>query len=340
VDRPLIGIIHNAYQDTELVAASMGEGELQPSRIDPRPILSEYDKIAATREAIGDDMVGVAEPLLGIPWLEAICGCRVMVPEGKSLWPESPGDSDAIADLSFSEDNPWFRKLLEVLQTVVDHVAGRYAVSLSHLRGPSDILVALYGSERFMTGLYDEPERVERLARQAAVVWLRVAGAEEKIVPPFRNGYAIRQFGLWSPGRSAWLQDDTSCMMSLQHYRRFFLEPMKRMSVFPFGVLHLHAPSLHIAETLATLPNIRAINIYFDSKTITLREAMPTLKRLQELERCLVLAKDVYEGFSLDEYAEILDSLSPRGLSVHLKAASIEEGRAVMARVREMRVTS
>jgi len=62
---------------------------------------------------------------------------------------------------------------------------------------------------------------------------------------------------------------------------------------------------------------------------------MPTLRRLQELERCLILAKDVYEGFSLDEYAKILDHLSPRGLRVHLKAASIEEGRAVMARVRE-----
>jgi len=127
VDRPLIGIIYKAYQDAELVAASVGEGELQPSRIDPRPILSEYDGIAAAREAIGDDKLGVAEPLLGIPWLEAICGCQVTVPGGKSLWPESPGDRDAIGEHSFSEANPWYRKVLEVLQAVVDHVAGRLA---------------------------------------------------------------------------------------------------------------------------------------------------------------------------------------------------------------------
>ena len=107
------------------------------------------------------------------------------------------------------------------------------------------------------------------------------------------------------------------------------------MSVFPYGVLHLHIPSLHLAETLADLPSIRAVNFYFDSKAITLQDAMATLQRLQARKMPLVLAKDVYEGFSLEEYEQIMDGLSPCGLSVHLKADSLEEGRAVMAHVRE-----
>ena len=108
---------------------------------------------------------------------------------------------------------------------------------------------------------------------------------------------------------------------------------MRAMSIYPFGVLHLHAPSLHIAETLADVPNIRAINVYFDSPTVTLQAALPTLQRLQARHMPLILAKDVYAGFSLDEYREIMDSLSPAGLSVHLRADSIEEGRSVMAQV-------
>ena len=60
-----------------------------------------------------------------------------------------------------------------------------------------------------------------------------------------------------------------------------FLEPMRALSVYPFGVLHLHAPSLHIAELLADVPNIRAINIYFDAPGVTLQAAMPVLERLQ-----------------------------------------------------------
>ena len=335
VDRPLIGVIYKAYQDTELVA-QLADDELLPDRVDPRPLLSVYDEIAQARESIGDDMLATAEPLLGIPWLEAICGCRVMVPGGKSLWPEPPENSQTIHDLFFSADHPWLVKLCQVIQQVVDHVQGRYAVSMSHLRGPTDILIALLGSQKFLTLLSDDPERIAHLAKQAAQVWVQVARAVEKLVPAFRGGFGIRQFGLWSPERSVWLQDDTSAMMSVRHYRRFFLEPMQTMSVFPYGVLHLHAPSIHLAETFATVPNLRAINVYFDSQTITVASAIPTLKRLQALPMPLVLAKDVYQGFTLDEYSEILEHLSPQGLSVHLKAESVEEGRAVMAHVSKL----
>ncbi len=333
--RPLIAVQYDLYVDTELTARAMGAGELRPERIDPTPILPEFDRVARARELIGDDVIALGEPPLGIPWLEAICGCRVMVPDAKSLWPEPPDNAQAITDIAFSPHNPWFCKLLDVLQTVISYVGGRYAVSVSHLRGPTDVLVALLGSQRFGLMFYEDPERLTRLAQQAAQVWLCVAQAQAEIVPPYRGGYVARQFGLWAPDRTVWLQDDTSSMISLRHYRQFFLEPMRSMAVFPYGVLHLHIPSLHVAETLAAVPNIRAINVYFDSPTITLQDAMPTLQRLQARRMPLILAKTVYEGFSLDEYREILDGLSPRGLSVHLKADSVEEGQAVMARVRE-----
>jgi hypothetical protein len=337
VDRPLIQVIYDAYVDTELVAAAMGEGELLPHEIDPTPILPEYDKVAAAREQIGDDTIGVAEPLLGIPWLEAICGCRVMVADGKSLWPESPGAE--ISAIAFDEQNPWFRKLLDVIEVVVEHADGRYAVGLSHLRGPADILAALLGTADFFAAFYDAPERIARLAGQVTTMWLNVAWAEAEIVPRYRGGYGVRQFGLWAPDLAPWLQDDTSSMMSLDHYRHLFLDPMVRMSMFPYGVLHLHIPSLHLAEMFAQVPNVRAINLYFDSPTISLSDAMPTLQRLQARRMPLILAKDVYEGFTLDEYVQILDGLSPRGLSVHLKAESVEEGCAVMETVRAMAKT-
>jgi hypothetical protein len=334
VDRPLIQVIHDAYIDTELVAAAMGEGELLPHQIDPRPILGEYDKVAAAREQIGDDTIGVAEPLLGIPWLEAICGCRVMVADGKSLWPESPGTE--VTSIAFDEQNPWFQVLLDVIETVVDYADGRYAVGLSHLRGPTDVLAALLGTTGLFAGFYDAPERIASLADQVATVWLNVAWAEAEIVPRYRGGYGVRQFGLWAPDLAPWLQDDTSSMMSVDHYRQLFLQPMERISTFPYGVLHLHIPSLHLAEMFAEVPNVRAINLYFDSPTVSLADAMPVLQRLQARRMPLILAKDVYEGFALEEYREILDGLSPRGLSVHLKATSIAQGRAVMDTVRAM----
>jgi hypothetical protein len=334
VDRPLIYIIYDAYVDTELVAASLGAGELTPDRIDPAPIMSEYDKMAATRAAIGDDAIAVAEPLLGIPWLEAMAGCRIDIPEGKSIWPEAPDNTVTDTSIAFDPENRWFTKLIEVLQTVVDHAAGRYAVSLSHLRGPTDILIARFGSDHFFTLFYEDPDRVKALALQCADLWRQVVEMEMQIVPPYHSGYGVRQFGLWAPERAVWLQDDTSSMMSPRHYRRFFLDAMKRIAYLPYGVLHLHIGSLHVAEMLAEVPHVRAINLYFDDPRVSLQQAMPVMQRLQAKGMPLILAKTVYQGFSLTEYEEILDGLSPRGLSVHLAATSVKEGKDIMEVIR------
>ena len=334
VDRPLIQVIWDAYVDTELVAAAMGSGELYPEDIHPGPILGEYDRVAAAREEVGDDAIGVAEPLLGIPWLEAICGCRVQIADGKSLWPEAPEGGIPPEGIRFSEDNPWYQRLIELQREVVEYAGGRYAVGISHMRGPTDVLAALLGSATFFAMFFDDPDRVSAWAAQAAHAWRRVVEAQTTVVPAWRGGYGVRQFGLWAPERAVWLQDDTSSMMSLNHYCQLFLGPMGTMSVYPYGVLHLHIPSLHLAETLAGVRNVRAINLYFDDPNVTLGGAMPVLRRLQERGTPLILAKDVYRGFSLEEYDEILEGLSPRGLSVHLAAGSAEEGRAVMDAVR------
>ncbi|NLS78417.1 MAG: hypothetical protein GXY76_14255, partial [Chloroflexi bacterium] len=274
VDRPLIQVIHDAYQDTELVAAMLGAGQVTPERIDPAPILPVYDQMARARAAIGDDAIAVAEPLLGIPWMEALAGCPVMVADGKSVWPAQP--DAAVGEIVSDPEDPWLLKLLELLQAVVEHAAGRYAVSLSHLRGPADVLVALHGSTQFFVLLYEDPARVQRLARQAADLWRQVVEAELRVVPAFRGGYGVRQFGLWAPERAVWLQDDTSSMMSADHYRQFFLDALQQMSWLPYGVLHLHIGSLHVAELLAGVRNVRAVNLYFDDPQVTLQAAMPT----------------------------------------------------------------
>jgi hypothetical protein len=318
----------------EVLASILPGGELRPEAVDPRALLLEYDRLAKARAQIDDDTVAVAEPLLGIPWLEAICGCRVMVAEGKSIWPEPPQEGSGSSDIVFSKDNAWFQKLLEAQSILSHHAGGRYAVSTSHMRGPTDLLVALLGSDRFFLSLFDNPDHIERLARQASQVWLEVVRAQMRIVPAFRGGYCVRQFGLWAPERAVWLQDDTACMMSSNHYQRFFLQPLLSMSVVPYGVLHLHVPALHLAEMLASLRNVRAVNVYFDSPTTSLADALPTLRRLQSRHVPLVLAKTVDEGFSWEEYSEIVSQLSSAGLAVQLRADSTTEGRAVMEHIR------
>jgi hypothetical protein len=333
-DRPLIGVAYDYMLQPQVTASAQPLGEVTPDRLDIGPTLEQNEKVARVRELIGDDAIPAAGPLLGVPWLEAMCGCRVLNQDGTSLWPEPPGKPDQINRLLLAPDNRWFVKLLEAVRSVVSHAAGRYPVSISHLRGPADVLVALFGSEHFFLACYDEPERIAGLAQQVAAMWAQVARAQLELNPGYLGGFSVFEFDLWAPEPVAYVQDDTSGMISLAQYRQLFVPALRNVAFLPYNALHLHIPSLHLAEELARIPNIRAVNCSCDSKTVSFRDALPTLRRLQEHNMPIIINKYVEEGFTLAEYEEILDGLSPRGLCVQLKADTIEEGQAVMETVR------
>jgi hypothetical protein len=331
--RPLLAMTVDHYVDTELTAAAYGNGYLTPERIQPDLLLDEYVRMAESHAAIGDDFIAVSECQLGIPWLEAICGCRVKVVDGKSLWPEAPAEPFIGVSDHDIHANPWFCRLREVLETVARHAAGRYAVGMPHLRGPADTLIALMGSGAFFDALLDRPEWLRGQALEVARIWRRVVDGLRDAITPYHNGYGIRQFGIWSPGLSVWLQDDTSSMISARHYQAVFLSGLETMFDVPYGVLHLHVQSKHHALTFGAYDKVRAINIYLDDLTKPIADAMPTLQRLQALDRPLILAKDVYQGFSLAEYEELMAGLRPNGLRLHVNAPSLEDAREIFQRL-------
>ena len=339
-DRPLLTLNVDYTPDPVRTASLFGDGELTPERIDPSLILNDFDPMAQVHERMGDDYIVPCDPFVGIPWLEAMCGCPVKVPDGRSLWPAPVPGASVLPDLPALADNPWFLKLRQVLEALVAFAGDRLPVSMTHMRGPADILAAVFGSQELFLMMVDDPARVRALALQAAELHRSVARMEAGLIRPYRGGYVLRQFGLWSPKRSLWLQDDTSGMISAERYREVFLEAFAAgAESAPFGVLHLHIPSLHLAPMLAEVANIRAINVYFDDNRTAVRDVLPVLAALQARKMPLVVAKDIYRGFSLGEYAEILELLSPAGLAVHLGADSVDQGAKVAAEARKLAAT-
>jgi len=339
-DRPLVTVNVDYTPDPVRTASLFGDGELIPDRIDASMILGDFAPMVEAHERIGDDYIVTGDPFVGIPWLEAMCGCPVEVPDGRSLWPATVPGAPVLPDPGSLPGNPWFQKLRQVLEALVVFAGDELPVSMTHLRGPADILAAVFGTQELFLMMVDDPDRVRALAMEASELHRRVARMEAGLIRPYRGGYCLRQFGLWSPQPSLWLQDDTSGMISAERYREVFLEAFADGAASaPFGVLHLHIPSLHLAPMLAEVQNVRAINVYFDDNRTTVRKALPVFAALQARRMPLVIAKDIYRGFSLGEYAEILELLSPAGLAVHLGADSVDEGATVAAEARKLAAT-
>lgn len=333
-ETPLLTVNFRYTPDPEKTAHILKRPEsddLDPETIEAPLLYPLYQEMYEAHMEIGDDYIAPCDLFTGVPWLEAAVGCRIKIPQGKSIWPEPPVLDDSLADLPVTLENRWHRSLFRVMEETA-----RFAVemgiplSATHLRGPTDILAARMGTQKFFIALMDSPERVGELALQAAELYRRTAEEELKRLAPWENGYVIRQFGLWSSDHSVWLQEDTSGMMSCDQYESIFLPAFEKMAAFPYGVLHLHIHSIHQAELFAQVPGVKCINIYFDDNRTKVKDKIPILKNLQKMKMPLVIAKDIYDGFTLKEYDEILEMLSPDGLSVHLGAGSIEEANEII----------
>jgi hypothetical protein len=337
VDRPLLVVPVDIYAPTKRFCSTLIADALNPSDVDSAKVMEEYDRMAMMHEEIGDDYLVAAEPVLGVPWLEAMVGCPIHVSSTGAMAAKSVQDPQRIQSIAVSQENPWLQASLNYLKTASRHAAGRYPVCVGHLRGSTDILFALMGSESFFLSFYDQPERILTLAQMAANAWVEAATAQLKVVPRFHDGYVLRWFGIWAPKPTVWYQDDASTMISRDFYQNLFLSSAKRALVFPYSVFHLHSPSLHIVDSIleANPPNLRAFNINMDPTGISIDKAIPVLQRIQNHHKSLILSKDLYENFTLEEYDEIIQSLSPRGLCVWLDGRTAQEAQEILALAKE-----
>ena len=129
-DRPLLGINvgFTLPQTFPRTMAEIGDGALQPDDIPLKALFQDCDALELVHRGLGDYPY-VAAPFVGVPWLEAIAGCPVAA-HRTGFWAE-PCVKDWRSwrwQESFL-DNPWTRKLQELMAALTTHVWIRFCAS-------------------------------------------------------------------------------------------------------------------------------------------------------------------------------------------------------------------
>jgi hypothetical protein len=328
-DRPLIGswlfgfFVHQQYPS---VAAAMQPGPIRPEDIPIELFLKDVDALWEAYNELDDDYPFSMGAFYGVPWLEAIMGCPVHF-SGTNLYA-----SACITDWNSYDwtrptlDNPWARKLLEFLEALVRHSAGRFACGPTLMRGPADMCSAMRGGTNLALDLYDCPDNVRRLAELCADVWIEVGKAQLDLVPESENGYVIGCAGLrcWMPEKGVWLQDDALSVLSPRFYDGIFLSQVRRIAAqFPCVAFHLHGNTLWPVDLLLPVDEIDVLELNYDVGVCQLEKLIPAWKKIQARKPCLAFA-DV----TLDELEQILGELPPAGLSLQTISPTMENARA------------
>jgi hypothetical protein len=306
-------------------ADSLGEGfVVNAEQLDIRTALDWYESNLEEDALVPDDGFMPAAPFFGIPWMEAILGCPVRVYR-TALYAEPILDSLVdVEGMDFAPNGPWFDKLLELTQAIVDRFGPTFPVCTAQLRGPGDMMAALLGRDRLCLELYDHPQKAVIVAAKCANLWVEVTKAQLEIIPQYRGGY-FNRLQIWTPGTTATLHIDFASLISRDMFQRFLLPAERRIAMrFDYPVYHTHASALHVIDDLAAMGNVAAIQVSLD-RSVSRDTLLEALRRVQEIKPIIV------HRLRASDLREFVDSLSPRGLCLCLVAETLEQAQEWIA---------
>lgn len=339
-DRPFYGFQYVGKEWMKTYESSLSslshDKVISPDDIDTEGFIRDVDRHIEITEAIGGYSFYSVSPLIYIPWMEAILGCPI-VATGDSCysqpWLQSWDDVPEDIDLS---SNKWFAKMISLMKDLIGHLGDRYPIACSTLiRGPADCVSAALGATRFGLELYDNLEKVRKLAKLFTDTIIKVIKAQHEVAASsaFGQGYTISGYGLWTPGMCQHLQDDAAALLSPQFYRELFLEPHATMiQAFDDSFYHVHPISLFVVDELIQMEKLKYIEINREPPGVgqSAIELMPYYRKILESGKRL-LVHWAYVDFSREllekEISYLYHNLSHRGLGFSVCVSSREDGQ-------------
>lgn len=263
VDRPLLGLVWepDIPPPREFTERFSENTSVAPEDIRPAEYLPFIEAWHAYVASVRMDFFQRFTPAFGIPWTEAIAGCPVKAAPG-SLWAEPClDDLSRRPEIRFDPSNPWFEKLIEFTDTLVEAAAGRFPVAAPQFRGPLDMLAALRTPAGMCMDLVDRPEETAELLAELAELWIAVGRAVLERIEPFQGGYVARM-GSWTPGPVVTMQNDVSTLVSAVQYAKVLGPLDERIAAsFPCTEFHMHASELHQVKNIAALERLTTFQL-------------------------------------------------------------------------------
>ncbi len=327
---PLIGVSLSPYFPLQSFRG-LTKGPLMPEDVHIAPFLDQMDAEFETSQKLRGRAIWAAAPFSGIPWMEAILGCPIFVGD-ETIWSEPlEWNWDRLHHLWPEPDNPWLQKLLAFTAALVGRADGRYAIGLTLMRGPSDIMAALMGHERFCLELYDHPSEMKQMAWECAQIWVQVANAQLALIPRWQNGCCQPLRQVWAPGPCLETQEDAAIMLGPAVFRELLLPGIKHIaSNFDYPFFHIHSGSLRACESVLEVNELAAIEVTVDVAGPTLSELLPYLAKIQKAKPLII-----HGMFDAAQMVEALSRLRPEGLCLISRVSSVEEGNQLLAAVRK-----
>jgi 5-methyltetrahydrofolate--homocysteine methyltransferase len=169
-------------------------------------------------------------------------------------------DDLASAEIHFDRDGKWWRRTVEFAQALRGRCDGKLLIASNTLSSNLDALAALYGSNKLLMALVDQPDNVHRALEQIDRAHAEVLDALADLLDYPRWG-SINRHGMYTRGRINVPQCDVSCMISREMFNEFALPYLRReMERLNAVEYHLDGPgAIQHLESLCGLDDLDVV---------------------------------------------------------------------------------
>lgn len=238
-------------------------------------------------------------------------------------------DWDDAGKLAFSEDNPYWRKTVEMTDALLEAGRDRFYVGLTDLHPGGDTLCGFRDPQDLNLDLLMHPEEVKRLLSYSYDIYFKVMDYWfDKLVD--QNGQAVCAWpGIVSERRWFVPSNDFSCMISSEMFREFFLPGiLEECRYLDASMYHLDGPgALHHLDDLLAIEELNAVQWVYGAGNGRATDWLHIYRRIQ------AAGKGVQIHADLDEVDTLIEALKPEGMWLHVRTGNVDAAESVLKRV-------
>lgn len=297
IDRPPVGVAPDrSWLPINYLKEPLLRGEVLPADVTRDRVRTDYEDYSRRRAVKSDDWMPYVAPWRAVPWLEAMCGCRVRSSAGSLAAGRFVETADRLQSIAIPGNSQWFERLREQTRELQESAPEDCWVSPTILRGPSDVLAAMRGLGDFFLDLSDDPQAVADAAARVNKLHLDVLDMHFSLVREKLGGYG-HIFGYWAPHVTTVIQEDAMGMCSPSCYRDLFM-PCNAAIVEHLGpcvFFHLHSTGYRHYRHVLDIPRLAGLQMTVEANGPQLSDLIPVLREILERTRLILFVDSHFD---------------------------------------------
>jgi len=275
----------------------------------------------------GAEAFPVWSPDLGPDLIGAVCGCDIEFGESTSWALHNVTDWKSYKELSFDENNYWWKKIEEMTKAAIDDSNGDYLVGVTDLHPGTDGLVSLRGPEELCMDIFDCPEVINPRIDQMFGVYKEIFNRLSAIIKTKQKG-STNWMSVWHPEKDWYIpSSDFSCLINEEQYSEFVVPGiLNELDFLDASIYHLDGPgALHHLDAILGFEKLTGVQWVQGSGSPPAREWLDVYKKIQNS------GKNILANCEPEDIEILCENLNPEGVCMCVTASSQSEADDLIA---------